>query len=522
MSQHCHGRAVGAGAWSTVARVTIVAESLVVEVERVRWRSPDGEFAVLSGVTDQGEAVTVTGPLGHVHEGETVEVGGGWREHERFGRQFAAEVVRRREPVSEAALLGVLAAVKHVGRLGAGYLVDRWGAEVLEVVDADPRARLLEVPGIGRARIGAAVASWQEARALRAVRLFLDSHGVPAAVAARAARALGPQAIDVLTDDPYRITELEGVGFATADALARALGTPPDAPSRLRAGVVHVLREAESDGHCGLPRAELAGRAARLLGADADDAVDELAARGEVVVEAELVSGAALHRTETRLAERVSALLEGAPALKVRTLRRPVRGAFVPTDAQWAAVERAVEHRLSILTGGPGTGKTAVMRTLVDVLRPHGVRVRLCAPTGKAARRLAESTGAEATTIHRLLAWVPGEGPARGPADPVDADLLVVDEASMLDVRLAGALFAAVGERMHVLLVGDPDQLAPVGPGRVLGDLLAGGRARPVLRDPRRSRDAPRRGRLARLAAPARASRARPARGRPGARADAQ
>ena len=476
MSQHCHGPAVGAGPWSTVARVTIVAESLVVEVERVRWRSPDGEFAVLSGVTDQGEAVTVTGPLGHVHEGETVEVGGGWREHERFGRQFAAEVVRLREPVSEAALLGVLAAVKHVGRLGAGYLVDRWGAEVLEVVDADPRARLLEVPGIGRARIGAAVASWQEARALRAVRLFLDSHGVPAAVAARAARALGPQTIDVLTDDPYRITELEGVGFATADALARALGTPPDAPSRLRAGVVHVLREAESDGHCGLPRAELAGRAARLLGADADDAVDELAARGEVVVEAELVSGAALHRTETRLAERVSALLEGAPALKVRTLRRPVRGAFVPTDAQWAAVERAVEHRLSILTGGPGTGKTAVMRTLVDVLRPHGMRVRLCAPTGKAARRLAESTGAEATTIHRLLEWVPGEGPARGPADPVDADLLVVDEASMLDVRLAGALFAAVGERTHVLLVGDPDQLAPVGPGRVLGDLLAAGR----------------------------------------------
>ena len=153
MSQHCHGPAVGAGPWSTVARVTIVAESLVVEVERVRWRSPDGEFAVLSGVTDQGEAVTVTGPLGHVHEGETVEVGGGWREHERFGRQFAAEVVRLREPVSEAALLGVLAAVKHVGRLGAGWLVDRWGSEVLDVVDADPRARLLEVPGIGKARI---------------------------------------------------------------------------------------------------------------------------------------------------------------------------------------------------------------------------------------------------------------------------------------------------------------------------------------------------------------------------------
>jgi exodeoxyribonuclease V alpha subunit len=153
----------------------------------------------------------------------------------------------------------------------------------------------------------------------------------------------------------------------------------------------------------------------------------------------------------------------------------------VPTDDQWAAVEQAVGRRLSILTGGPGTGKTAVMRTLVDVMRPHARRVALCAPTGKAARRLAESTGADATTIHRLLEWVPGEGPARGAEDPVEADLLVVDEASMLDVRLAAALFAAVGPRTHVLLVGDPDQLAPVGPGRVLGDLLAGG-AVPVTR----------------------------------------
>src|SRR5882724_267259 len=164
---------------------------LVLEIGRVRWRAPDGEFAVLSGVTEEGDEVTVTGPLGHVHEGETVELGGGWREHERFGRQFAVEAVRLREPVSEAALLGVLAAVKHVGRLGAAYLLDTWGAEVLEVVDADPHTRLLEVPGIGKRKIGPAVASWQEARALRAVRLFLDSHGVPAAVAGRAVRALG-------------------------------------------------------------------------------------------------------------------------------------------------------------------------------------------------------------------------------------------------------------------------------------------------------------------------------------------
>ncbi|HEY2635924.1 MAG TPA: hypothetical protein VGI54_00935, partial [Solirubrobacteraceae bacterium] len=165
---------------------------LVIEVERVRWRAPDVAFAVLDGVTDEGEQVCVTGALGHVHEGETVEVGGGWREHERFGLQFYAEAVSLREPVSEAALLGVLAAVKHVGRTGAAWLLEQHGAEVLEVLDASPRARLREVPGIGRARLDAAVRSWQEARSLRAVRMFLDAHGVPAAAAARVTAALGP------------------------------------------------------------------------------------------------------------------------------------------------------------------------------------------------------------------------------------------------------------------------------------------------------------------------------------------
>jgi exodeoxyribonuclease V alpha subunit len=471
--------AVPAGPSSTVA--SMVAERLVVEVERVRWRSPDGEFAVLAGVTDEGEPVVVTGALTHVHEGETVEVRGGWREHERFGRQFLAEAVAVREPVSEEALLGVLGAVKHVGRMGAQFLLDQHGADVLDVVDANPRARLREVPGIGRAKIGAAVDSWREARSLRAVRLFLDSHGLPGPVAARAVRALGADAVEVLQGDPYRLTELDGVGFATADQLALALGTAADSPSRLRAGVLHVLRDAaESGGHCALPRGDLVARGRRLLGADCDDAIDEVAAAGDVVVGDDgLIATAALHRTETGLAEDVRRLLDAAPAWKARAPRRPESGAFVPTDAQWAAIERVVEHRLSILTGGPGVGKTAVMRTLVDALRPR--RVRLCAPTGKAARRLAASTGSEATTIHRLLEWLPGEGPARGRDDPVECDVLVVDEASMLDVRLAGALFAAVGDRTHVLLVGDPDQLAPVGPGRVLGDLLACGRV-PVTR----------------------------------------
>ncbi|MFN8202568.1 MAG: ATP-dependent RecD-like DNA helicase [Solirubrobacteraceae bacterium] len=450
------------------------APALAVEVARVRWQAEDGAFAVLDAVTDDGEEIVLCGPLAHVHAGDAMEVRGAWREHPRHGRQFHVSALRVAEPSGDAALLAVLSAVKHVGPTGAAYLLDRHGADVLEVVDADPAARLREVPGIGPIRIGPAVESWRAARALRAVRMFLDAHGVPAAAAGRVLRALGADAVDVLTVDPYRLCELDGIGFATADALARALAVAPDDPRRLAAGVMYALAEAEADGHCHLPAAELRGRAQRLLGADPADAIARLAAAGAVVVEGDRVADARLDRIERRLAERVRALLDADPAHEASPPPKPQGGAFVPTDAQWAAVQRALAGRLSILTGGPGVGKTATLRALVDVLRERRLDARLCAPTGKAARRMAEATGADASTIHRLLGWQPGAGFVHGPDDPIPgADVLIVDEASMLDVRLAGALFGAVGDETHVVLVGDPDQLAPVGPGRVLDDLIA-------------------------------------------------
>lgn len=451
-----------------------MTDQLAVEVSRVRFATDDGGFAVLDAVTDDGEPVVVCGPLAHVHAGEAMEVDGAWREHPRHGRQFHVTDVRIAEPTSDAALLALLGSIRHIGATGAAFLLERHGGDVLEIVDADPHARLREVPGIGPVRIGPAVAAWREARALRAVRLFLDAHGVPAAVAGRVIRGLGADAIDVLTIDPYRLTALEGIGFATADALARALGVPHDDPRRLAAGVIHVLREAESDGHCHLPRDELRTRAARLIGADPDAALAALEQSGAVVIEEDRVADARLHRVETRLGGRIRALLEDDPVHGGPLPPRPTDGGFVPTEAQWHAVERALSSRLSILTGGPGVGKTAALSTLVDVLHARKLRAVLCAPTGKAARRMAEATGAEASTIHRLLGWQPGEGFVHGPGDPIPGcDVLIVDEASMLDVRLAGALFGAVGSRTHVVLVGDPDQLAPVGPGRVLDDLLA-------------------------------------------------
>ncbi|MEA2228374.1 MAG: exodeoxyribonuclease alpha subunit [Solirubrobacteraceae bacterium] len=453
-------------------------QELTVEVTAVRFALDDGDFAVLAGLSDDGEEVVLTGALGHVHAGESVDVAGSWRRHPRHGQQFAVERVRVREPVGEVALLAYLGSIKHVGPRGAAWLLEHHGTDaVLDAIDRDPERALRAVPGIGRARIAAAVRSWEEQGALRAVRLFLEGHGVPAAAAARIYRELGPASIETLRLDPYAVTAVDGIGFATADALARALGTPPDAPARLDAGLRHALGQAEQDGHCHLPRAELVERARRLLGADPSDRLDALAAAGHLAVEDGMVADPVMQAIERRLARSARELAGSAPGVRLRDAPERARsGAFVPTDAQWQAVLNAVEHRLSILTGLPGTGKTQTMRALVDLLRAQRRTVRLCAPTGKAARRLGELTGAEASTIHRLLEFVPGEGFTRGPEDPIPGlDVLIVDEASMLSVRLADALLGAVGPRTHVLLVGDVDQLAPVGPGRVLEDLIESG-----------------------------------------------
>jgi exodeoxyribonuclease V alpha subunit len=449
--------------------------TLEAEIVAVRWRADDGGFAVLAAVGGDGEEVTLTGPIAHLHEGDTVEVQGAWREHPRFGRQLHVEQLKVGAS-SPDALLTLLGSVKHVGPRGAEWLLERHGDQVLEMIDRDPGTRLREVPGIGKAKLAAAVASWQQQAGGRALALLLAEHDVPAAIAARVHKALGGGALALLQQDPYALAKVDGIAFATADAVARALGTPADAPERIHAALTHTLRSSEQDGHCFLPRAELLPRAARLLELPIE-IVDAHLDDAELVMDGDRVLDPRMDRTEQRLAERVRELAGAPPTLDVDVPDEPPDGEHAPTATQWAAVHAAAEHRLSILTGLPGTGKTATMRALVDLLREQNRTVRLCAPTGKAARRLSEATGgAEATTIHRLLEWVPGEGFSRDADDPLTGvDLLVVDEASMLDVRLAAALLAAVGPRTHVLLVGDVDQLAPVGPGRVLEDLIAAG-----------------------------------------------
>jgi exodeoxyribonuclease V alpha subunit len=451
------------------------ARSLRAEIVALRWIAPEGGFAVASAVSDEVEELTLTGAIDHLHEGESVTVDGAWRRHPRHGWRFEVEHVRSHGPSSDAALLNVLASVKHVGPSGAAFLLERHGTDVLELVDAEPRKLLRAVPGIGPARIGAATRSWERMRGRRALRLFLSENGVPAAAAARIERAMGPEAIDELRADPYAAVEVEGIGFATADALARALGIPEDAAERLDAGILHALELAQLDGHCLLPADELERRAERLLGVPVTTRIEQLVASGRLVADGELLADPVMDAVERRLARRARELVTSGPQLRLHRVERPT-GELAPSDDQWAVVDAVLGGRLAILTGGPGTGKTATMRALVELVRANARTVRLCAPTGKAARRLTEATGAPATTIHRLLEWIPGEGFARGPEDPIDGtDVLVVDEASMLSVTLADALLGAVGPRTHVLLVGDVDQLPPVGAGRVLEDLIESG-----------------------------------------------
>lgn len=452
--------------------------TLEAEIVAVRWRADDGGFAVVVAQPEgEDDELILTGPIAHLHEGDTVEVSGAWQEHPKFGRQLRVEQVKVGAPASTDALVTLLESIKHVGPKGAEWLLERHGPEVLEIVDRDPGARLREVPGIGKAKLQAAVMSWQQQAGGRALRMLLAEHDVPAAVAARVHKALGGGALALLQEDPYALSKVDGIAFATADAVARALGTPADAPERVHAALTHVLRAAEQDGHCFLPRTELLPRAARLLELPAEVVAAHVEDAEDLVLDGDRVLDARMDRTEHRLAERVRELADSPPSLDVDVPADPPQdGDAPPTATQWRAVHAAAEHRLSILTGLPGTGKTATMHALVDLLVKQRRTVKLCAPTGKAARRLSEATGAEATTIHRLLEYVPGEGFARDADDPLTGvDLLVVDEASMLDVRLAAALLEAVGPRTHVLLVGDVDQLAPVGPGRVLEDLIASG-----------------------------------------------
>jgi len=473
------------------------AETFEATVRRTVYANPENGFSVVRLEPDGAGTVTATGPLLGLRDGDRLRVTGRWVEHPRFGRQLEVASFVQLLPSSLDGIRRYLASrrVRGVGPKTAERLVEAFGLDTLDVLDRHPE-RLLEVRGIGSATARRIAASWEQQRGHREVLLFLASHGVAAGVAMKVARRYGATALEVVRSNPYRLAEeVVGIGFLTADRIARGLGVPADAPERLEAGLLHTLARAAEEGHTALPEPRLLESARRVLDTDADlsGALERIGARGLVVRSAgedgvDLVAAAALDRAERGVAQSLLRLLAADPPAPIDVGRALAwyhdTSGLALESRQRTAVELALDGRVVVVTGGPGTGKTTLVQALVEILDRRGERVALAAPTGRAAKRLSEATGRPARTIHRLLEFNPSTATfARGTDDPLDADLLVVDEASMLDVELAHCLLDAVPEGCRLVLVGDADQLPSVGPGNVLGDIIASGRVPTVRLD---------------------------------------
>jgi exodeoxyribonuclease V alpha subunit len=443
-----------------------------VRVRHVRWAAEDGGFAVVSVETPDGDDVTVAGPVAHLSEGDRARVVGRWTEHDRYGLQVQAEAAYELDPDDAAGALKYLTTISRIGKRRAQQLVDRHGPTALEQIDADPDAAFRSLPRMSERAAAAAAESWRERRALRDLYVLLAPHGA-GWLAAPLHERHGPGAVGMVRTDPYRLTEEHGVGFETADAIARAHGVAEDSPGRYRAAVVHVLQTAERRaGHTYLPVDELQRGAAELVGPLPDGLLEDLGGLAALAVEDGRAALPATWEAEAALADDFAGLATASASPHPDWLA----DALVDlTEEQRRAVEAAFERRLSVVTGGPGTGKTTLVSTIARLAVRADLALALCAPTGRAARRLEEATGQPATTIHRLLEWIPQEGPLRGPSYPIECDLLIVDESSMLSLDVARMLFDAVSDDTAVVMVGDADQLPPIGAGKPFADLIESG-----------------------------------------------
>ncbi|MBP2294118.1 SF1B family DNA helicase RecD2 [Azospirillum rugosum] len=466
-------------------------------VERVTFHSPETGFCVLRlKVRGQRDLVTLVGHAASISAGEFVQASGAWVNDRTHGLQFKADFLRATPPTTVEGIEKYLGSglIKGIGPVYAKKLVKAFGDAVFDVIEQQPD-QLRKVTGIGPKRAQRIVAGWADQKIIREIMIFLHSHGVGTSRAVRIFKTYGPDAIQLITENPYRLArDIRGIGFKTADAVAFRLGIEKTAMIRARAGISYALAEATDEGHCGVPTAQLVPMAAKLL--EIEPPIVETALGLELTegtVVADTLDGepcvflAGLHRAELAIADRLRRLAEGrVPWPSIDTDKAipwvEEKAGITLAEGQREALRRAVASKLMVITGGPGVGKTTLVNSILTVLKAKQLTIALAAPTGRAAKRLSESTGLEAKTIHRLLETDPQAGGfKRDETYPLDCDLLVVDETSMVDVPLMNALLRAVPGRAALLLVGDVDQLPSVGPGQVLGDVIASG-AVPVVR----------------------------------------
>ncbi|MFN4261010.1 MAG: ATP-dependent RecD-like DNA helicase [Gemmataceae bacterium] len=472
-----------------------MTESLSGSIERVVFHNPENGFAVLRvKATGHRELVTVVGHAPNVVVGEYVDARGEWVNNRTHGLQFKAETLHTTPPHTLEGIERYLCSglIKGIGPHVAKKIVETFGDRALSVIDESP-TYLLEIKGIGPKRVQLIRESWQQQRAVRDIMMFLHQHGVGTARAMRIHKTYGDQAIDMVRSNPYRLAnDIWGIGFQTADELAGKLGIARDSPLRAQAAVRYMLQRMSAEGHCGYPETRLIEGTAEMTGISPEviaAAVEYERSQGELVRETKVLPKGEeawiylkpLFLAELGVARGLCQLRQGKHPLPSLDMEKALnwverRIGLRLAASQRQAIAQAATQKVLVITGGPGVGKTTIVRAIVDIFAAKELHVELCAPTGRAAKRLSETTGREARTIHRLLEFDPVLGGFKKDRhDPLEVDLLIVDEVSMVDVVLMNQLLKAVPAEACLVLVGDVDQLPSVGPGTVLTDIIDSG-----------------------------------------------
>jgi len=464
-------------------------------IERVTFHNEETGFCVVRIKVDgHRDLVTVVGRASSINAGEWLAAEGAWIQDRDHGTQLKADLLQTSAPTSREGIEKYLASglIKGIGPVYAKKLVEKFGEGVFDIIDRES-VRLEQVRGIGAERRRTIRTAWAEQKIVREIMVFLHSNGVSTSRAVRIYKTYGDEAVEKVRANPYLLArDISGIGFKTADDIARKLGIPKDSILRARAGLSHALSEAGGNGHCALPKEVLLKNAADLLAMDSlilQRALAEMLIEGELeedgITGEDLIFLPPIRRAETEVASRLTRLAGARaeyPEIDADKAIAWLKGKkfidLAPSQAE--ALRRALVSRVLVITGGPGVGKTTLVNSILTLLRAKQVKSLLCAPTGRAAKRLSETTGLEAKTIHRLLEYQ-NAGFSRNSSNPLDCDLLVADETSMMDVQLMSKLLQALPARAHLILVGDVDQLPSVGPGAVLGDIIRSGTV-PVVR----------------------------------------